>query len=318
MKSRKSVLGVVAALAASAVVLQAVANVRALDSHADPEGENVQVAAIYGEDTRVYVPQFERPWAWIGRLKTDESDCTAYLANACTVITVGHCLRSKQAAGTPYYKNPVFFRAGEAPLPLQNMRAGDVYRDGVRGEWGFAQIPVGRDGKYLGEQVGNFDFDNTPASQLSQDRSKYCIAGYSADKDKNGVPALSVDPDLKFRMVLADQSLEIVGHVGDAEVGASGGPIFRCERKTDGTFDYKPEVFAMHVSSPYDPGAPDGVKRYPNLSRMVTGDLSKALTTKGFLDHAVKYVKDYPCFSPTDQRLVTHPSISGKTTPSRR
>ena len=116
---------IVVLLFTSAAVPQAVSGDE-MDRRLNSATDHVQMANIYGKDSRVFVPQFQRPWNMIGQIRTDEKTiCTAFLVNECTVATVGHCFRNKESTGSPYYTNPKFFPAGEAALPLQNIRAGD-------------------------------------------------------------------------------------------------------------------------------------------------------------------------------------------------
>lgn len=269
-----------------------------------PEARSLQLASVFGVDKRIVMPK-TKPYSAVGRLTTSEGYvCTAFLINACTVVTAAHCLRKRGKLSDPKsddgaaFKNPRIQFSTGLSYALQNVVAGDP-NNGLSQEMAFAQVAPDRDGVYPGQRLGRFPVEDESAENMRVSPT-YCLPGFSSDIPGNTHGQISYTDE---HVVLIGSMREKTGkgpregllHMGATGGGASGAPIFRCPKLADGSTDFSnPAVVAIHVSS-------EGEK-YPKRDTVPFEMMSKGLATRGFFRKLESYVASNRCRDATTKQ----------------
>ncbi len=179
-------------------------------------------AAVFGKDDRNPMLSDGYPWSAIGKIITDQGDCTGSLVGPNLVLTVGHCIYDKNGQPKtnikfyPNYKNGKgHFYSGVSKVWSGTVKSGWKGRIGDYKVNGRIDYSIIRLKSPLGQKYGWLDWAIETPTILND----VTMVGYSKDF-MNGQIA-GIQENCRIR----GQRLGTFTNDCDAGVGASGGPL---------------------------------------------------------------------------------------------
>lgn len=244
------------------------------------KGKPTKLAAIYGSDDRQLVnPVY--PYRTMGKLKSENSECTATLISPCHIVTARHCLNNL-AGQTRAPGDFKYLPVGGTPSQV-SANAGFVGDDpGIPGDWAVLRLNAN-----IGDDLG-FSRLQFETPETLKNIKGYEATGFSSDVQDG--KRLSSDPTTEFLPPPpADQfgGPNVAAYRADTFVGASGGPIWKFNSKGEASLV---ALIATAIT------VKDSQGQVVN-QRRAAGDPfgGRAITTSGFMEQAQRWMGRNRC-----------------------